>query len=97
MFRPICINLRDDFKISYPETLKVIKKSGFDGFFAAYEKEFLEEIHNTAKSENLKFSSIHGPCFSICDVMWKEDKEKRPKLIKSSSNALPTVPATKYR
>lgn len=82
MSQPICINLRDDFKISYPETLKVIKKSGFDGFFAAYEKEFLEEIHKAARSENLKFSSIHGPCFSICDVMWKEDKEKAAEAYK---------------
>lgn len=74
------------------ETLKMIKKYGFETFFTGlYDDESLSQISKTAKELDLEFEFIHAPWDYIND-MWTADED--PEIFKKIEECI--LQASKY-
>ena len=72
--QPLCINLVKGLNIDPIEQLRLIKATGFDGFFAVWrEPGQLDPLAEEAQQLGLLFQSIHAP-FGKARSMW-EDSE----------------------
>lgn len=73
--QPLCINLVKGLNIEPIEQLRLIKETGFDGFFAVWnEPGQLDKIAEEAQKLGLMFQSIHAP-FGKARKMWIEGEE----------------------
>ena len=73
--QPLCINLVKGLNIDPIEQLRLIKATGFDGFFAVWrESGQLDSLAEEAQKLGLLFQSIHAP-FGKARSMWAEGED----------------------
>ena len=73
--QPLCINLVKGMNIEPIEQLRLIKQTGFDGFFDVWkEPGQLDALAAEAEKLGLMFQSIHAP-FGKARKMWMEGEE----------------------
>ena len=73
--QPLCINLVKGLNMDSAELLQLIKKTGFDGFFAIWkEPSELDQLAEDAKKLDLIFQSIHAP-FHKARKMWLDHED----------------------
>ena len=73
-----CLNLKGESTtgLNVSEQIKILKKVGFDGFFADWSSPGSCDVAAQAgQNEEMIFQSIHAPFKRAAD-MWKEDEEK---------------------
>lgn len=68
--RRLCINTGLGFGLNVKETLPLIKKAGFDGFFTSWHEGKTKEIAAFAGENGLYYQSVHAP-FTEVDAMWE--------------------------
>ena len=60
--KKLCLSASKSYGISFPEQIRLFKKTGFEGFFVLWEKgmdEDIKECFEVAKEENMIFQSKH--------------------------------------
>ena len=74
--RKLCLNLLSE-TIPVKEQLLLFKKTGFEGFFAAWKRGVnLKEIRDLADSVGMYFQSVHAPFGKAAD-MWRGGERAR--------------------
>ena len=73
--QPLCINLVKGLNIDPIEQLRLIKATGFDGFFTVWrEPGQLDSLAEEAQKLGLMFQSIHAP-FGKARSMWSDNED----------------------
>lgn len=68
----LCLGLSEHFGLPFEEQIRVLKKIGFEGFFAGWrEGADLSSLRRIADEEGMIFQSVHAPFGKICDL-WHE-------------------------
>ena len=93
----LCLGIIEGFDMPYTEQVKLIKNSGFEAFFIddCNRHAPVKELVSLAKELNMEIPSYHAP-FNKSDDLWNPD-EIGEKAKKNCSNALKSVPNTKFR
>ncbi len=74
--KDLCLGTSSHYKISYPDQIRLMKKTGFEATFANYGPAVnMEEFYQTCKEENMIFQSIHAP-FDYMGEIWKPNAPK---------------------
>ena len=62
--------------MSFADQLKLLKKTGFDGFFVVWSRDLdLDGLIEQAHAVDIRFQSLHAPWDKAAD-MWHEDEKK---------------------
>ncbi len=70
--RKLCLGLSRSFRMSYEEQIPLLKRTGFDGFFAEWSPDLdLEGLMRIAEQEGMVLQSLHAPFTKMADL-WKK-------------------------
>lgn len=76
--RRLCMGISKSYGINLTEQVRLLRKTGFEGFFVLWQKgmdEDIQDLARVAKEENMVFQSIHAP-WSYCQDMWDENEKE---------------------
>ncbi len=86
--KTLCLGTSSHYKISYPDQIRLMKKTGFEATFANYGPNVdLDEFAKVCKEENMIFQSIHAP-FDYMGEIWKKNAEKAPVAMEQNFDCL---------
>ncbi len=86
--KTLCLGTSSHYKISYPDQIRLMKKTGFEATFANYGPNVdLDEFAKVCKEENMIFQSIHAP-FDYMGEIWKKEAEQAPVAMEQNFDCL---------
>lgn len=72
---PLCLNLRDDFPLSYEAQIHVLHDLGFSGFFSHWREDLdIAALRRCGEREGMLYQSIHAP-FRGTELLWTDAPE----------------------
>lgn len=71
----LCLGLSSEFGLSYEEQIRLLHKTGFEGFFTNWDADF-KSCRIIADELGMIYQSVHAPYYNSAK-MWKDDEESR--------------------
>ncbi len=77
MYRQLmAMNTSESYGAPIEDQIRLLKKTGFEGFFTPWKKEYpINQWADLAKELGMIYQSIHAPFGGVADL-WREDNEK---------------------